>query len=89
MTLFGIGSSVTAFEVSVFDIVELHTSHIGLVLIVVGAVLSGLVSLRLPADVRIFGENKRSFTERIADNALIPSVVLGSLALFLLLLVFL
>lgn len=85
MTFFSIGSDVTAFKVTIFDVVELRTSHIGLVLIIVGAVLSGIVSLRLPADVRIFGESKRSLTERIAENALIPSVILIILALLVLL----
>ena len=84
MTLFDLGSDATAFQVTILDIAELSTSHIGLILIVVGSFLSGIVSLRLPPDVRVFRESRQNLTEKLAENALIPSAVLGGLALLFL-----
>ena len=86
MTLFGIADDATAFEATILDIAELRTSHIGLIFIVIGAFLSGIVSIRLPPDVRVFRESKQSLTEKVAENALVPSAVLGSVALLALIL---
>lgn len=84
MTLFDIGSDGAAIKVTVLDMAELSTGHVGLVFIVVGAFLSGVVALRLPPDVRVFSDNQQSVTERIAGNALIPSLILGGVALLFL-----
>lgn len=86
MTLFGIGSEAAATKVTVLDMAELSTSHIGLVFVVVGAFLSGVVALRLPEDIRVFAEAEQSLTEKLAENALIPSVIIGGLAVLLLIL---
>lgn len=84
MNVFGIGSDTAAIKVTVLDMAELSTSHVGLVFVIVGAFLSGVVTLRLPPDVRVFSGSERSLTERIAENALVPSVMLGGSALVLL-----
>lgn len=84
MTLFGFGSDAIAFEAVVFDAVELSTSHIGLVLIVIGALLSAFTCSRLPSDVRVFHAGKQSFSQTLAENGLVPFVTVASLALCLL-----
>jgi len=89
VTVLGFGGSTT-FEGSLYGI-KVKTTQTGLVILVIGAVLSGVVAVKLPKGVRVLelGEKKYSFTEKLLGGIPILSLVIGVIAVTLLILSFL
>ena len=65
LTLFG-AKDVTIFEGTIGNI-QFKTSHIGLILISIGSLLSGLVATKVPSGVRLLSasKTKKTFTQKI------------------------
>lgn len=65
VAILGLGG-LTALEVS-YNSATVKTTSIGLAILVIGALLSGIVALRLPPDVIVLAEeNKYTLTEKLA-----------------------
>jgi uncharacterized membrane protein YidH (DUF202 family) len=73
MTAFGSLDTGATIEVS-WGKARLKTVHVGLALVIVGALLAGIVSLRLPKNVRVFAGHMGR-TERLASRIGGPSLV--------------
>lgn len=77
---FDIGSGTEIIELK-WGSASLKTSQVGLAMIVVGALLAGIVALRLPSDVRVFDDSRRvSFMEKVLERAPILLAVIGVVA---------
>lgn len=85
VAVLGIGDDIEIVELT-WGSASLKTSQVGLVMIVVGSLLSGTVALRLPSDVRVFDSGRRqvSFMEQVAERAPILFIVVGATASILL-----
>jgi hypothetical protein len=73
VVLLGLGNG-SAFSFK-FEKVELSTSSSGLAIIAIGALLSGYVATRLPANVMVFGIEKPTLLDQIQNLA--PQLLLG------------
>lgn len=88
VTVMGLGGSIV-FEGSVGDI-KVKTTQTGLAILVVGAVLSGAIALKLPKGIVVLEKGEKySFTEKLARRIPILSIVMGIVAIILLVLSFL
>jgi hypothetical protein len=66
--------------------VTVGTTSVGLVIMVTGALLAGVVAIRLPADVRVFGHHDRPSLEDRARQLIKPALALCVIGLALLVL---
>lgn len=81
MTAFGLRESSAAIEVS-WGKGHIKTGHVGLAIASIGALLAGLVAVRLPRDVRVFsGASDTNDVDTMAKRLGIPFVVVGTIAL--------
>lgn len=66
VAVLGLGGT-TAFEGKIGD-VEIKTASVGLAIFAVGAVLAGIIALRLPKEVGVLARKPRSLIEKIANR---------------------
>lgn len=66
VAVLGLGN-VTSFQGKIGNI-QITTTSIGLVIMIVGSVLAGTIALHLPKDVRVFGETKDTLMEKIVEG---------------------
>lgn len=86
MAVLGLGGA-TAFDGSLGD-TRISTSNVGLAILVVGSLLAGVVALKLPKNVRVFGDIESTFGERLADRVAMPSLITAILGAISLLVIF-
>ena len=81
----GLGG-LTSLEVS-FNAIKIKTTSVGLGILVIGALLSGVVAIKLPKGIITLGvEHKYSLTEILARRIPMFSLIIGIVAAILLLL---
>ena len=80
IAVLGLGG-LTSFEAS-FDSIKVKTTSVGLAIVVVGAVLSGTVAIKLPRGVRVMAlEEPDTFTVVLARRIPSISLVVGIVAI--------
>jgi uncharacterized membrane protein YidH (DUF202 family) len=98
LILFGILLAVAGAVIAVLGIgkpsatevsgggVDVKTSSVGLVILVVGAGLAGILALKKPGDIELFTDRpaRRPLPERIAGNAAIPALAIAAVGVVLL-----
>jgi hypothetical protein len=84
IAVLGIGKP-SATEVSGGGI-DVKTSSVGLIILVVGAGLAGILALKKPSDIELFTDQpaQRPLPERIAGNAAIPALAMAVVGVVLL-----
>lgn len=84
IALLGIGKP-SATEVSGGG-VDVKSSSVGLIILVVGAGLAGILALKKPSDIELFTDRpaQRPLPERIAGNAAIPALAIAAVGVVLL-----
>lgn len=79
IAIIGLGEP-NATEISFKDF-KIKTTQTGLLILLVGAILAGIVAVKLPKDtVVLTAENKYSFTEKLVRILPLVSLLLGLIA---------
>jgi hypothetical protein len=66
--------------------IDVKTSSVGLIILVVGAALAGVLALKKPSDIELFTDQpaRPPLSERIADKAAIPAFAVAGVGVALL-----
>ncbi|MDM8551504.1 hypothetical protein QUF72_15565 [Desulfobacterales bacterium HSG2] len=80
-------NGVTTFEFT-WNNITFKAIDTGLIIMITGALLAGVIAVRLPKDVEVFSARKLDITEKISEMLGLPLILLSALGIILLVLSF-